>query len=90
VYQLRCDKNTPLTINNLTNLANYDNKVKKSITINAITIPASGNNICLRANDFIELKPGFEVQKGRDVYLDVSPCEISNGGSGPGDPPNEE
>jgi len=74
VYCLQCDKSTPLTINNLTDLANYDYKVKKSITINPITIPA-GNNICLRANDFIELKPGFEVQTGREMYLDVTPCE---------------
>ena len=77
VYQLKCDKNTPLTINNLTDLANYDNRVKKSITINPITIPA-GNSIFLRANDFIELKPGFEVQTGRELYLDVSPCEVPN------------
>jgi beta-glucanase (GH16 family) len=77
VYKLRCDSNTPLVINNLTDLSNYDNKVKKSITINSITIP-SGNDIYLRANDFIELKPGFEVQTGRGLYLDVSPCEAIN------------
>jgi beta-glucanase (GH16 family) len=76
VYQLKCDKNTPLTINNLTDLANYDNKVKKSITINPVTIPA-GSSITLRANDFIELKPGFEVKTGRELYLDVSPCEFT-------------
>ena len=74
VYSLKCDdKNIPLTINSLADLANYNNKVKKSITINSITIP-SGNDITLRANDFIELKPGFEVQTGRELYLDVSPC----------------
>ena len=74
VYCLKCDKNTPLIINDLTDLATYDNKVKKSITINPITIPA-GSKITLRANDYIELKPGFEAQAGREFYLDVSPCE---------------
>ena len=75
VYELKCDKNTPLTINTLADITNYDNRVKKSITINSITIPA-GSRICMRANDFIELKPRFEVKAGREMYLDVSPCEM--------------
>jgi len=44
---------------------------------NATAIPAN-NNITLRAADFIELKPGFEVQTGRELYLDVTPCEAAN------------
>jgi len=91
VYQLKCDKNTPLTINNFTDLANYDNRVKKSITVNPITIPQNAN-ITLRANDFIELKPGFFIDTGRQMYLDISPCEIVNiitdpGSEGSIDPP---
>jgi len=45
-----------------------------------------GNNITLRATDFIELKPGFEVQTGRELYLDVTPCDNSLTGT----PPPEE
>lgn len=41
---------------------------------NATNIPAN-SNISLRATDFIELKAGFEVQTGRELYLDVAPCE---------------
>ena len=78
VYQLKCDKNT--VVNDITNFNTYNYAVKKSITLsNATTIPA-GSNITLRANDFIELKPGFEVQTGRELYLDVSPCETVNVG----------
>jgi beta-glucanase (GH16 family) len=75
VYQLKCDKATPLTINTFADITNYDNKVKKSITINPITIPAN-SNITLRANDFIQLNPGFFVDADRQLYLDVSPCEF--------------
>ena len=73
VYCLKCDKNT--VVNEISNFNTYHYTVKKSITLsNATTIPA-GSNISLRANDFIELKPGFEVQTGKELYLDVSPCE---------------
>ena len=71
-YQLKCDKTTP--VNEIANFNTYDYKVKKSITLSgATTIPAN-SNITLRATDFIELKPGFEVPTGRELYLDVSPC----------------
>ena len=72
-YQLKCDKTT--VVNDILNFNNYTYAVKKSITLsNATTIP-SGSNITLRANDFIQLNPGFEVQTGRELYLDCSPCE---------------
>jgi len=72
VYSLQCDKNT--VINEIANFNTYNYAVKKSITMsNATTIPA-GSNISLRATDFIELKPGFEVPAGRELYLDVTPC----------------
>jgi hypothetical protein len=73
VYQLKCDKGT--AVNEISNFNTYNYAVKKSITMsNATTIP-SGSNISLRATDFIELKPGFEVQTGRTLYLDCTPCD---------------
>ena len=63
-------------MNEIPNFGTYHYAVKKSISLtNATTIPA-GSNITLRANDFIELKPGFEVGIGRSLYLDVSPCDF--------------
>ena len=73
VYCLKCDKNAVVT--KITDFNNYNYAVKKSISLdNQTTIPAN-SNITLRATDFIELKPGFEVQTGRELYLDVTPCE---------------
>jgi len=73
VYQLKCDKNT--VVNEISNFNTYNYAVKKSITMSgATTIPAN-SNISLRATDFIELKAGFEVQTGRELYLDVTPCD---------------
>jgi len=85
VYKLKCDKEeTP--VNEISNFNTYNYTVKKSITMsNATTIPAN-SNITLRATDFIELKPGFEVQTGRELYLDVTPCDNSLTGT----PPPEE
>ena len=76
VYQLKCDKTT--VVNEISNFNTYNYAVKKSITMsNATTIP-SGSNITLRATDFIELKSGFEVQTGRELYLDITPCDGPN------------
>ncbi|MCL2313024.1 MAG: glycoside hydrolase family 16 protein [Firmicutes bacterium] len=75
VHKLICDK-TP--VNEIPNFNTYNYAVKKSISLsNATTIPAN-SNIFLRATDFIELKSGFEVQTGRELYLDVTPCEVAN------------
>jgi len=83
VYQLRCDKNSVVT--KITNFNTYDYSVKKSISLDNQTIIPANSNITLRATDFIELKPGFEVQTGRTLYLDVTPCE----GGGTLKPPPE-
>jgi len=73
VYSLKCDGKE--VVNEIPNFNTYNYAVKKSITMsNATTIP-SGQNIHLRATDFIELKAGFEVPVGRELYLDVTPCE---------------
>jgi hypothetical protein len=77
-YELKsdCDNNTAL--NEILDFEAYDYKVKKSITMsNATTIP-QGNNISLRASDFIELKAGFEVPLGAELYLDINPCDGSS------------
>jgi hypothetical protein len=71
VHQLKCDKYT--VINEIPNFNTYNHAVKKSITLSgATTIPAN-SNISLRATDFIELKAGFEVPTGRELYLDGCP-----------------
>jgi len=70
VYHLQCD-NTPV-IN--PNFASYDYKVKKSIIMGGATTVPQNSNIVLRATDFIELQPGFEVPLNTEIYLDVTPC----------------
>lgn len=86
VYSLKCDKTTEIT--KITNFTNYNYAVKKSITLdNQTTIPAN-SNITLRATDFIALLPGFEVDTGRELYLDVTPCS-SSGGFGEQPKPDE-
>jgi len=73
VYQLKCDKNT--VVNEISNFNTFNYAVKKSITLSGATTIPSGSNITLRATDFIELKAGFEVPTGRELYLDVTPCD---------------
>ena len=73
VYGLKCDKNT--AVNEIPNFNTYDYSVKKSITLSGATTIPTNKNITLRANDFIELKPGFYAPVGTSLYLDVSPCE---------------
>ena len=76
VHQLQCDKRT--IVNEISNFNTYNYAVKKSISMsNATTIPAN-NNISLRASDFIELKAGFEVPLGSELYLDITSCEEMN------------
>ena len=73
VYGLKCDKHT--TINEIPDFSAYDYKVKKSITLGSGTTIPTGTDISLRANNFIELRPGFEVPSDGRLYLDVSPCQ---------------
>ena len=73
VYGLKCDKHT--TINEIPDFSSYDYKVKKSITLGSGTTIPTGTDISLRANNFIELRPGFEVPSDGRLYLDVSPCQ---------------
>lgn len=76
VYSLKYDCTKNVTINNFADFANYNYAVKKSITLNGnITMP-SNSNTCLRATDYIELLPGFEVPLGAELYLNNTPCDV--------------
>ena len=72
VYQLKCS-NT-VVINEIPNFDRYCYTVKKSISLSGATTIPQGSNISLRATDFIELKSGFEVPLGAELYLDINPC----------------
>ena len=73
IYHLKCDGNT--VVNEISNFNTYYYAVKRSITMsNATTIP-TGKDIFLRATDFIELKPGFEVPLGTMLFLATTPCD---------------
>ncbi len=77
VYKLNCDdSNTNLTISNSTQLNNYNNSVKKNITIEnaSSTIKVQGESSTLRATDGIIINGDFEVPVGKEFYIDVNPC----------------
>jgi len=74
-YRLRCDGEPVVEIPNY-NAFNYG--VKKSITLSGVSSLKAGEDIYLRATDFIELKEGFEVPIGAELYLDITPCEIES------------
>ena len=73
VYRLKCDKDT--VVNEILNYNTFNYAVKKSISLSSISSLSSGANVSLRATDYIELKAGFEVPLGAELYLDVNPCE---------------
>jgi hypothetical protein len=73
-YQLKCSN---AVVNEIPNFNEYCYAVKKSITLSGATTIPAGENIILRATDFIELKPGFEVPPNTELYLGISPCSGS-------------
>ena len=75
VYRLKCDKSTVVT--QIPNFNTYNYAVKKSISLSSTTTIPQNSHISLRATDFIELKDGFVVPLGAELYLDTSPCEMS-------------
>jgi len=75
VYRLKCDKSTVVT--QISNFNTYNYAVKKSISLSSTTTIPQNSHISLRATDFIELKDGFVVPLGAELYLDTSPCEMS-------------
>ena len=74
VYQLKCDKNT--VVNEITNYNTFNYAVKKSISLSGVSSLTLGQNVFLRATDYIELKDGFTIPNGAELYLDNNPCEI--------------
>ncbi len=76
VYDLKNDCNTILNVCNY-DFSNYDNKVKKSITIgngSCINSLSSNQNIYLRASEGVLINGDFTVPIGSQLYVDVNPC----------------
>jgi beta-glucanase (GH16 family) len=72
-YKLKCDKNT--VVNEISNFNTFNYAVKKSITLSGVTKIPPNSKISLKATNFIELKNGFEVPLGAELYLDITACE---------------
>ncbi|MGI6321192.1 MAG: glycoside hydrolase family 16 protein [Bacteroidales bacterium] len=72
-WSLKCDPNA--IVNEITNYNTFNYAVKKSISLSSMSSLSSGQNISLRATDFIELKGGFEVPLGAELFLDINACE---------------
>ena len=73
IYKLFCDKNT--IVNEILDYDSYYYAVKKSITLSDSSSLSIGQNISLKATDFIELNQGFEAPLGSQLYLETTPCE---------------
>ncbi|MBQ6277248.1 MAG: glycoside hydrolase family 16 protein [Bacteroidales bacterium] len=73
VYKLKCDKNT--VVNDIPCYSSFDYAVKKSITLSNVSSLTIGQDIYLKATDFIELHSGFEVPIGAQLSLQTTPCE---------------
>ena len=71
-YSLRCDDET--VVWDIPNFSTYDYKVKKSITLSGDTSIPEAGEVSLRATQYIELRPGFEVPEEGTLFLDVCPC----------------
>jgi len=73
VYKLKyeCDS----IVNEIHNYDEFYYAVKKSISLSSVSSLFSGENVSLRATDYIELESGFEVPYGAELYLDINPCE---------------
>jgi len=74
VYQLKCDGETVIEIPDY-NTFNYG--IKKSISLSGVSSLKAGEDVYLRATDFIELKAGFEVPAGAELYLNIDPCDAA-------------
>jgi hypothetical protein len=76
-YQLRLDCNTDEFIATSTQFANFDYKVKKTITIgssnNAVVVP-SNTNVSMRAVDYILINGEFELPASSQMTLQTHRC----------------
>lgn len=81
VYKLNTDCETNQHITTATQFANYDNKMKRSITIGApsgcLTVP-SNTNVTMRASDFILINGDFEITSGTQATFMVHECPPDN------------
>ena len=77
VYKLKTDCETDEYITTGTQFANYDHKLKRSITIgtsNSSLIVPSNTNVSMRASDFILIDGEFEIPVGSQMTLSVHEC----------------
>lgn len=73
-YTLKCGNNSQV-INEINNFSTYNYSVKKSITMsNQTSFAGSPANISLMAEDFIELKEGFEIPNNKNFALTIVKC----------------
>ncbi len=73
VYRLKLDCGTIVT--RIPDFSTYYYALKKSIELDGTTIVPSGSTISLRATDYINLLPGFEVPNGTDFSLNTNTCD---------------
>lgn len=81
VYKLKTDCETDEYITTGTQFANYDRKMKHSITIgslNGSVIVPSNTDVSMRANDFIQIDGEFEIPVGSQMTLSVHECPLQN------------
>lgn len=69
VFELQCDTNTNVTI--IPDFSTYNYAVKKTISLCHTTTIPSNAKISLRAQEYIELKNGFEIPLGAQVYFEA-------------------
>jgi hypothetical protein len=72
VFQLICDDNT--VVNEIYDYDTFSYGIKKSITLSGTSSLSSGQNIFLKATDFIELQSGFEAPSGSQLSLQIMDC----------------
>jgi beta-glucanase (GH16 family) len=75
-YKLKYDCET--IVNEILNYDTFNYAVKKSISLSGVSSLTSGQNVSLRATNFIELKDDFTVPLGAELYLDITSCENPN------------
>lgn len=73
IYRLRCDANT--TVTEIPNFSTFNYAVKKWITLSNLTSVPIYSKISLRAEEYIELKDGFEVPEKTIFCLDINQCK---------------
>ena len=69
VYSMKCDSLT--VVNSIPDFETYNYALKKSISLGGETTIPSNASIALRATDYIEWRPGFEIPQGTEMYFEV-------------------